>query len=228
MQRDLERTLWKLVETTEDAGKKNSYFRTYRSMANSEKGLTLLESIWNGKVSVNDLALTEEDKITLAYELALRMPQKQEMILNQQLENTKNPDRKERMQFVIPSLSDRQSVRDAFFESLKSERNREHESWVLEALGYLHHPWRAKSSISYLRPSLELLQEVQLTGDIFFPQRWLHTTFEGHTSPEALKIVDDFLKEHPNYPFYLKNKILQATDGLKRAVMLNETTIPEQ
>ncbi len=93
----------------------------------------------------------------------------------------------------------------------------------MEALGYLHHPLRAQSSISYLRPSLELLQEVQLTGDIFFPQRWLHTTFEGHTSPEALKIVDDFLKEHPDYPFYLKNKILQTTDLLNRSMGLRQS-----
>ncbi len=127
------------------------------------------------------------------------------------------------MRFVIPALSNNQSVRDVFFESLKLEKNREHESWVLEALGYLHHPLRAESSVSYLRPSLELLQEVQLTGDIFFPQRWLHITFEGHTSPEAVKIVDDFLKEHLDYPFYLKNKILQSTDILNRSVSLKRS-----
>jgi len=64
------------------------------------------------------------------------------------------------------------------------------------------------------------LQEVQLTGDIFFPQRWLHNTLDGHTSREALEIVDDFLKDHPDYPPYLKNKILQAADGLTRSVIL--------
>ena len=222
-QNEIERVLWKLVEETQDAGKKNSYFRAYRNLANSAKGLELLESMWNDQLIIKDLPLSEEDKISLAYELALKMPQKQETILAKQLQNTKNPDRQERMRFVMPALSNNQSVRDTFFESLSSEKNREHESWVLEALGYLHHPLRAQSSISYLRPSLQLLQEVQLTGDIFFPQRWLHTTFEGHTSKEALKIVQDFLKEHPDYPFYLKNKILQSTDLLNRAVALKDS-----
>ncbi len=219
-QNEIERVLWKLVVEAKDAGNKNSYFRTYRNLSNSEKGLALLASIWSDQVIIKDLPLSEEDKISLAYELALKMPQKQETILAKQLENTKNPDRQERMRFVMPALSNTQSVRDSFFQSLKLEQNREHESWVLEALGYLHHPLRAQSSISYLRPSLELLQEVQLTGDIFFPQRWLHTTFEGHTSTQALKIVDDFLKDHPDYPFFLRNKILQSTDLLNRSVDL--------
>ena len=227
LQGEVERVLWKLVETSEDAGKKNSYFRTYRDIAHSEKGLALLEAIWNGKVIVKDITLSEEDKIALAYQLALKMPQKKEEILTMQLANTINPDRKERMLFVMPVLSDHQAVRDAFFESLKLEKNREHEPWVLEALSYLHHPLRAESSISYLRPSLDLLREVQLTGDIFFPQRWLHNTFDGHTSQQALEIVNSFLKEHPKYPPYLKNKILQATDLINRSVVLKKLK-PEQ
>jgi aminopeptidase N len=227
LQGKLEKVLWTQVETTEDAGKKNSYFRTYRILAGSEKALTLLESVWRGKVIIKDLTLSEDDKIALACELALKMPAKQEEILARQLENTKNPDRKERMRFVMPALSEKQNVRDEFFESLRQEKNREHEPWVLEALSYLHHPLRAESSISYLRPSLELLQEVQLTGDIFFPQRWLHTTFEGHTTRGALKVVDDFLKEYPDYPFYLKNKILQTTDLLNRSIALKGSN-PEE
>lgn len=221
MQHELEAILWKLVETSADAGKKNSYFRTFRSLAISSKGLALLESIWRGKKIINDLTLSEEDKITLAYELALKMPQQQKEILTEQWGNIKNSDRKERMQFVMPALSDNRTVRDAFFKSLKVAKNREHEPWVLEALSYLHHPLRSASAISYLQPSLELLQDVQLTGDIFFPQRWLHNTFSGHTSQEALKIVNDFLRDHPEYPPYLKNKILQATDLPNRSVMLN-------
>lgn len=220
LQSEIERVIWKLVITTNDAGKKNSYFRTYRNIANSDKALALLQSIWSEKMVVKELILSEEDKIALAYELALKIPEKQNEILNSQWENTKNPDRKERMRFVMPALSDQPEVRNAFFESLKQEKNREHEPWVLEALNYLHHPLRAKSSLDYLQPSLELLQEIQLTGDIFFPQRWLHNTFEGHSSKEAAHIAQEFLIAHPAYPPYLKNKILQATDLLNRSVTM--------
>ena len=127
------------------------------------------------------------------------------------------------MQFVIPSLSNTERERDAFFESLKKPENREKEAWVLDALTYLHHPLRQKSAIKYLRPSLDLLQEIQLTGDIFFPTRWLHNTFSGHSSKEAAEIANAFLKEHPNYPYFLKNKILQATDMLNRSVKFSQS-----
>lgn len=125
------------------------------------------------------------------------------------------------MQFVIPALSNSEAERDAFFESLKKEENREKEAWVLDALAYLHHPLRAQSALKYLRPSLDLLQEIQLTGDIFFPTRWLHNTFAGHSSREAAGIAKTFLEEHPDYPYFLKNKILQATDLLDRSVKLS-------
>jgi hypothetical protein len=59
-------------------------------------------------------------------------------------------------------------VRDAFFASLKQENNREKEAWVVLALGYLHHPLRLSTSEKYLPESLALLEEIQLTGDIFF------------------------------------------------------------
>ena len=47
--------------------------------------------------------------------------------------------------------------------------NRRREPWVLEGLGNLHHPLRAEASAKYVQPSLELLREIQQTGDIFFP-----------------------------------------------------------
>jgi aminopeptidase N len=225
MQDELETTLWDLMQAAPDAGRKSTYFRAYRNVVMSEKGLLNLEQVWNGELEIMDLKLSEEDKISVAYELGLKTPARQQEILTKQLEEVKNADRKERMKFVMPALSNDQKVRDSFFESLKQEQNREHEAWVLEALHYLHHPLRAKTSDAYLRPSLELLQEVQLTGDIFFPQRWLQTTFSGHSSAEAVKVVDKFILDHPDYPYYLKDKILQSTDLMKRAVALKSNVI---
>ena len=58
-----------------------------------------------------------------------------------------------------------------FSTSLSDERNRQTESWVQDALRNLHHPSRLAQSEKYLLPSLELLQEIQVTGDIFFPSQ---------------------------------------------------------
>jgi aminopeptidase N len=220
-QQEVEKLLWMLLEKTPDKGIKTSYFRAFRSMAFTNDGLIKMKALWDGGLVVKDLLLSEDDKIALAYELALKGTEG-EQILAKQLNDTKNPDRKSRMQFVIPALSSVESKRDAFFETLKKPENREKEAWVLDALTYLHHPLRQKSALKYLRPSLDMLQEIQLTGDIFFPTRWTHNTFWGHSSKESAEIAQTFLKDHPGYPFFLRNKILQATDMLDRAVMLKK------
>lgn len=121
---------------------------------------------------------------------------------------------------MIPALSADTTVRDAFFESLKNAANREHEPWVLDALGYLHHPLRAARSERYILPSLELLEEIQRTGDIFFPGAWVGATLGGHSSPAAASIVRQFLDARPDYPPRLKAKILQEADLLFRAAAL--------
>lgn len=217
-----EKELWSLLENTTDKGMKNSYFKTFKSIAVTENGLRKLEFLWNDQIKVKELILSEDDKIAIACDLALKGNADGKGILAKQLSNTKNPDRKARLQFVIPALSQDQAERDAFFESLKKEENREHEAWVLEALSYLHHPLHAKSAVKYLRPSLDLLREIQLTGDIFFPQRWLHNTFAGHSDKESADVARAFLKANPEYPYFLKNKILQSTDMVERAVRLKQ------
>jgi aminopeptidase N len=140
--------------------------------------------------------------------------------LQQQLINIKDPDRKKRMEFLMPALSPDVKVRDDFFASLKQEKNREKEAWVATALQYLHHPLRTATSQKYLRESLDLLHEIQQTGDIFFPQSWLQSTFSAYQTREAADIITVFLKEYPMYNRKLKGKILQATDPVFRAVRL--------
>ena len=156
----------------------------------------------------------------LACELALRLPERSEEILDQQYAAIKNPDRQKRLAFIRPALSAEVGVRDQFFESLKEAKNRHYEPWVGSALGYLHHPLRAKEAEKYILPSLALMEEIQITGDIFFPRRWVTATLSGHQSASAAQIVRDFLAERPDYPYRLKNKILMGADLLFRAEKL--------
>ena len=88
---------------------------------------------------------------------------------------------------------------------------------MLEAVGYLHHPLRAEQSEHYIRPSLELLEEIQRTGDIFFPQRWLGVTLGGHNSSRAAAIVRGFLDQETDLPARLRGKLLQSADPLFQA-----------
>ena len=55
-----------------------------------------------------------------------------EAILSEQIARTENPDRKNRMEFVRPSLSADPAVRGAFFSQLADPVKRRREAWVLE------------------------------------------------------------------------------------------------
>ncbi|WP_353718629.1 M1 family aminopeptidase [Dyadobacter sp. 676] len=123
-----EQVLWQLLNQTKDKGIQTSYFRAFKALAETDDGWQRLHGLWTGKLQVKGLALSEEDKIALAYELALKGKSDGKAILDEQLNATGNPDRKARMQFVIPALSRSEAERDAFFESLKKEENREKEA----------------------------------------------------------------------------------------------------
>jgi aminopeptidase N len=81
---------------------------------------------------------------------------------------------------------------------------------VQRLLSLLNSPLREPSSNRYILPALEELQEVQQTGDIFFPKNWVASVLDGHHSPEATQLVQQFLAYHPDYPQALKNKLLMA------------------
>jgi len=90
------------------------------------------------------------------------------------------------------------------------------EPWAASALGYLNHFLRDSSSVQYIRPALDALLEVKATGDIFFPGNWCKALLGAHRSAEALKELENFLQDNPDYPQLLKNKILVAAYGLQR------------
>ncbi|MBU1013232.1 MAG: ERAP1-like C-terminal domain-containing protein [Bacteroidetes bacterium] len=212
-----EEKLWNLINSTNDPGLKKNYFDSYQDIALSAEALMKLFDIWEGKTAIKGLELSDNNKTVLAYILALKIPDQSKDILLKQLDRIKNEDRKDEIRFVMPSLSNVDKERDLFFQSLRSPINREHERWVVTSLNYLNHPLRAEYSIKYLKVSLELLQEIQLTGDIFFPKQWLDAVLGGYQSKKAADIVNEFLQDHPDYPENLKAKILQSADFVFRS-----------
>jgi aminopeptidase N len=202
------------------ASQKAAWFGTLHNVALTPPTVEFLRRVWAKKEAVPGLPLAEADYTTLALELAVREVDGWREILAEQLTRIENPDRKGRFQFVMPALSADPREREAWFRSLADVKNRRREPWVLEGLTYLHHPLRARASAGYVTPSLEMLWEIQKTGDIFFPKRWLDATLGGHSSPEVAAMVRAFLAGLPaNYPERLKNITLQSGDELFRVEM---------
>jgi aminopeptidase N len=215
----LEKVLWETMQSEVNSNRKKLLFKAYQSIALNRKALDTLYNTWSTQKPPTGVKLTEEDYTSLALSLAVKNYPVLD-ILQQQLVRIKNIDRKNRLQFLMPALSPDATIRNTFFKSLREEKNREKEAWVVTALEYLHHPLRASTSEKYLQQSLELLQEIQSTGDIFFPASWLQSTFGNYQTTEAANVVRNFLKTHPNYNLRLKAKILQAADNLFRASQL--------
>ena len=215
----VEQAAWQALEQATTSGIKKLLFRLYQNIALSTEARDRLFAIWNDRKAPAGVTLTEDDYTALALALAVR-DYPTEGILAKQLTRIKNPDRRKRLQFMMPALSATVAERDAFFTSLVSAANREHEAWVTAALTYLNHPLRAETSAKYLPVSLELLEEVQRTGDIFFPESWLRSTLSGYQTPETTQLVRRFLSDRPGYNPRLRAKLLQAADGTFRASRL--------
>ena len=206
------------LDRASTAGQKSAWFGALRRLASTPDTIAFLTRVWEKSETIAGLPLAETDYSALAMELAVRDVPRAAEILEQQLARIENPDRKARFQFIMPALSGDAAVRERWFLALKDVANRRREPWVLDGLDYLHHPLRAAQSAKYVRPSLELLWELQKTGDIFFPKRWMDATLGGYSSGDAAGDVRRFLATLPaNYPPRLRNIILSSADELFRA-----------
>jgi aminopeptidase N len=212
----LEASLRAGIDRGRTQSEKAAWFNAYRDTVLSAEGLAWLERVWQRKEAVPGLKLAEPDEITLALELAVREVPRWEEILRVQAGRTENPDRKARFEFVMPSLSADPAVREMAFARLALAGNRRREPWVLESLQYLNHPLREAHARMFVLPALGLLREVQQTGDIFFPTRWMDSTLWGHRSPEVAGIIRDFLALELQYPQRLRWTILTSADELLR------------
>jgi aminopeptidase N len=217
----LEHVLREGLATATSASLKGAWFNALRDVASSAETVSWLTNVWSQREQVPGLVLSETDYIRLSEELAVREPEKAERILDDQAVRIKNPDRKAQFAFVRPAIAADAATRDAWFAALADPLNRRREPWVLEGLRYLHHPLRAPSAEKYIAPSLEMLQEIQRTGDIFFPKRWMDATLGGHQSASAAASVRSFLdRMPPAYPDRLRRIILSSADELFRAATI--------
>jgi len=202
------------------ASEKSAWFTAYRDVALTPEGIAWLKRVWRHEERIAGLTFAETDEINMALELAVRGTPDWHDILVEERDRIQNPDRKARFEFVMPALSSDPAVRQQAFERLRNVDNRKHEPWVLESLRYLNHPLRQDATRQFLRPSLELLPEIQRTGDIFFPARWTGAVLGSQRSPEAAAIVREYLAKTPKLQERLRWDVLASADDLFRATKL--------
>jgi aminopeptidase N len=218
----VEAALWRGLTRARGPSRKGAWWSAVVGMTTTPRGLARLELIWRRKEPPRGLPLAEPQYTALAEALALREVKNAEVILDIEGNRITNPDRKARFRFVQPALSRDAAVRDSVFASFAVVENRRRESWVLDAVGYVSHPLRARGAAQYVDAGLALVPEIQRTGDIFFPLNWLNVLLDGHSSAVVADKVQAFLAGNADLPPRLRGKLHQAADDLYRAARIVE------
>ena len=189
-------------------------FRAFSKIAASPKDCRLLYDIWRNRKPFPDLVLGEKDYTDLSFQLMLRYPERFEEIGLVQRSRISNPDRLQAFDFVSEAAAPEKSRRAAFFNSLMQAQNRRPESRVLTAIDLLCSPLRGSEAAEYIFPALEILPEIQRTGDIFFPASWCRRFLGSQISAQAKQEVEAFLAASESMHPLLRTKILQAAGWL--------------
>ncbi|TAJ12875.1 hypothetical protein DMA11_11095 [Marinilabiliaceae bacterium JC017] len=213
----LEQQLMSRLQKETDKSLKKTIFNTWLDITETQESLNHITALCNKEEKIKNLKFSEKDRIEMVCQLAVKSSPQATPAMELLMEELKDDNLIHMLAFIQPALSASETARDSFFVSLSDPANRAKEKWVAKALSYLHHPLRTSSSVKYLPKTLQMLEEIQTTGDIFFPIGWLNSSFRGHSSQEALEIATDFLNNHPDYPPHLKLKILQAINPVSRA-----------
>lgn len=168
-----------------------------------------LLAIWQARRPFKGMVLGENDYSSLATQLMLRFPEKASDIRTEQISRLSNQDRRATFAYVSKAALADVSVRDSLFATMLTPEGRRNESRVRSALSLLCHPLRGGEALKYIRPALDVLEDVQRTGDIFFPQNWCSSLLSGQQSPAAREIVERWLDEHRDLDPLLRTKVLQ-------------------
>ncbi|HSR68986.1 MAG TPA: M1 family aminopeptidase [Acidobacteriota bacterium] len=213
----VEDLLWRRMQQAETSSLKKTFFDAYLEMALTDSALQRMKGFLQEQQAPAGVTLSDADYSAMALLLAVHEVDGWDELLKQQTERLENPERRQRLEFIRPAVDADPSRRQAFFESLEEAQQRRREPWVITALQLLHHPLRAQASRPLLPAALQMLPEIQRTGDIFFPKRWLDAVLGGHSSGQAAEAVRTYLERSPDLPQRLRGKVLQSADLLFRA-----------
>ena len=170
----------------------------------------ITDSIYHIWEQGNNPLLNERDYMRIAYHLMIELPTRTNKIKEIQTKRLSSEDRRKEFDFVSRGCTADTLQQRKLFESLLLAENRKIEPYASELLALLSDADRGPQCEQYVRPGLEIIEDIQRTGDIFFPLDWCNSLLSGQRSKEAAQAVRQFLGTHPELSNNLRGKILQA------------------
>ena len=170
-------------------------------------------AIWE---KADEPLLNEHDYMRMAYHLIINKPNRRQYIEETQLKRLSNEDRRKEFRFICQGCTPDTLQQRKIFKSLLQAENRKVEPYAAELLALLADADRGQHVEQYVAPGLEIIEEIQRTGDIFFPLDWCESLLYGQRSKAAADAVVRFLDTHPTLSDNLRGKIQQAAFPLLR------------
>ena len=195
-QTEWEGRLTKLISQSQSESCRRAAFSALLNAPHSQSTTEMFLAAFMIPESFISFELTNADLTSLCQQLAVRKEEIGPQLIAKQKERLSHPDLIAQFDYIAPALASSPEARLVCFQSLLNAENREIEPWTLTVLRLLNHPLRQQEALSYIRPALEIIEEIQLTGDIFLPTNWCSALLGGHHSEEAKREVELFLEQY--------------------------------
>ena len=208
-----------LVSSTKvrTASRRLLFMRAFLEIAWSPQGLADLKRLLDGELALPGAPLASRDRFRAVQRLLVRNDPQAASRLEAQRAADRGDDG--RRYAYAAGAADR-DAKSAVFRALLDDKTLP-ESWADAALGPFNAPEQEAATRPLLEEALARLPELKRTRKIFFVGGWLNSFIGGQTSREALAQVEAFLRRD-GLDADLRLKVLEALDGLERAVRIRE------
>jgi aminopeptidase N len=192
--------------------------RAFAALAWSGAALADLKRLLEGSLAAPGLALGERDRFRLIARLLVRADPDGPRLLAEAAAAERGDNARRYAFAASAALADAEAKRAMF---RRFTRDAElPESWIEEALAPFNAPEHAAYTAPLLGAALARLPELKRRRKIFFVEHWLGAFLAGQSDAQALAAVQRFLRGRVEPD--LRLKVLEAADGLERAVRIRE------
>jgi aminopeptidase N len=192
--------------------------RAFAALAWSGAALADLKRLLEGSLAAPGVALGERDRFRLMARLLVRADPDGPRLLAEAAAAERSDNARRYAFAASAALADAEAKRAML---RRFTRDAElPESWIEEALAPFNAPEHAAYTAPLLGAALAQLPELKRRRKIFFVERWLGAFVGGQADTRALAAVQRFLRGDVDPD--LRLKVLEAADGLERAVRIRE------
>ncbi len=209
-----------LMDRMKAAGSRDfriAYFRAFTGAASTPPALAELNRLLAGADTIPGVPLQQRDRWNLIAALIRMGDPEGASLLAVEQKRDPSEDGKRSAYAALAGVATAANKQKYFSEYLKD--GAAPEDFVTASLGNFN-AWNQKDlTLPYLSPALEALPAIKRQRKIFFINGWLSSFVATQTSPEAQKIVNDFLARNDLDPD-LRLKVLEVKDELDRTVRI--------